>query len=101
MNRNLERRLQALEADSSTTWAARAEEDFWCAVSNAMGNFGPYDSELTVLERVSRFTPIEHMAWQRKFTCEADLRVLLELYDMTPPVNWAGWVLLCNWMPGD
>lgn len=101
MNRSLERRVQALEAESPTSWTARAEEDFWRAVANAKGNFGPYDSELKVSERVARLTPLEHLAWQLKFTGEADLEAILALYGKTPPEVWAGWVLLLNWMPGD
>ena len=101
MSRHLERRLHALEADSPASWNARAEDDFWRAVSKAKHNFGPYDSELTVAQRVARFTPLEHLAWQLKFTGEADLEAILALYGETPPAMWTGWVLLLNWMPGD
>lgn len=101
MSRDLERRLKALEADSPASWAARVEQDFWRAVSKAKGNFGPNDSELTIAERIARFTPLEHLAWQLKFTGEADLEAVLSLYGQTSPSKWAGWVLLLNWMPGD
>ncbi|WP_340588679.1 hypothetical protein [Erythrobacter alti] len=101
MSRSLERRVQALEAESPASWAASAADEFWRAVANAKGNFGPYDSELTVAQRIVRFTPLEHLAWQLNFTGEADLEAILALYGETPPEIWTGWVLLLNWMPGD
>ena len=101
MSRSLDRRVQALEAESPASWAARAEDDFWREVANAKGNFGPYDSELTIVERVARFTPLEHLAWQFKFTGEADLEAIVSLYGMAKPKTWAGWALLTGWMPGD
>lgn len=109
MSRNLHRRVDALEAGSPVSLTARAEADFWRAVRKASGNFGPYDSELTVAERVARFTPLEHLAWDLKFTGEADLEAVLPLYGIncaadlsaTEMQKWLGWVLLMNWIPGD
>lgn len=109
MSRSLERRVIALEADSPSAWATRAEADFWRAVSNAKGNFGPFDAELSAVERLARFTPLEHLAWELKFTGSSDLEGILALYGLGGPDDlsatemqkWAGWVLLMNWMPGD
>lgn len=109
MSRNLQRRVTALEEGSPAGWAAQAEADFWRAVRNACGNFGPYASEMTVAQRIAQLTPLEHLAWQLKFTGEADLEAVLPLYGINGPADlpakemqkWLGWVLLMNWMPGD
>ena len=78
MSRRFERRVIAVEADSPSVWATRAEADFWRAVSKAASNFGPFDAELTAIERLARFTPLEHMAWELKFTGNTDLEGILE-----------------------
>lgn len=109
MSRHLMRRVDVLEARSPVKWAACAEADFWRAVRKASGNFGPYDSEMTVFERVASFSPLQHLAWNLKFTGEADLGAVLPLYGIdgatdisaTEMQKWMGWVLLMNWIPGD
>jgi hypothetical protein len=109
MSRNLERRVQALEASDAASFSTRVEAEFWAAVHEAAGNIELNDRGLTLPERIARYTPLEHLAWQIKMTGEADLDVVLPLYGMggqadmaaTEMQKWSGWVLLMNWMPGD
>lgn len=105
---NWERRTKALEAKRPAGMAAEAEAEFWDAVHAKRDCFEPEHAGMDEAARVARLSPLQHLAWNLRFTGEADFEATLALYGRGNPAQGAtemaqfcGWELLTEWIPGD
>lgn len=104
-----ERRVGKLESKGPPGMAAEAEEHFWAIVHATRDCFDDEQAGMDEAERVARLSPLQHVAWNLRFTGDADFEATLAHYGLGRTSNepaseigrWSGWVLLISWIPGD